>query len=114
MEREKQKKEKAETGKKGQQLSKGGIKLKTEENGGAGGQRIRKSRQAENAGSQKEGEEKNSYRYLEVGKRTNGNGTAEMRSDAKTKSWKSEKWGRKQKKGEQNYDYLRAGKVENE
>ena len=52
---------------------------------------MKESRQAENAGSQEQGEEKNSYRYLEVGKQTKGNGQAETRSDAKTGSWKSNK-----------------------
>ena len=57
---------------------------------------------------------KNSYRYLEVGKQTKGNGKAETRRDAKTGSWKSKKRRSKQRKGKQNYDYLKAEKLENE
>ena len=76
---------------------------------------MKESRQAENAGSQEQEEEKNSYCYLEVGKQTKGNGKAETRRDAKTGSWKSKKRRSKQKKeGKQNYNYLKAGKVENE
>ena len=84
---------KAETGKKGEIIERR-EKLKTEENGEAGGQRIKKSRQAGNAGSQKQGGEKKQLplpRSREAHKRERGDRVEERRKKRELEKRKVEK-----------------------